>query len=314
VVAIVTNLAGEILLQLRDDISGIPHPGRWGLPGGALEPGEDLETALRRELAEETGLSAGPVRPLFDLVDEVAAGGSGHLIRAFHVRHDGPAGELVLGEGQALGFFPLHALPADVPPFVHEAVRRFLADRPDAPSRVVLRPITGDDQAEYLELVRASTGLHHPWMRLPATAEEFRTLVARYEGGEEECLLVCLRDTGAIAGVIYLNSVIRGRFQNASLAYAAFVPHAGRGYLSEGLELALKHAFEELRLHRLEAQIQPGNKASVKLVQRRGFRKEGCSPDLLFIDGAWRDHERWAITAPMAGTRPTPPHHTQPAH
>ncbi|WP_436763579.1 GNAT family N-acetyltransferase [Streptosporangium sp. V21-05] len=186
--------------------------------------------------------------------------------------------------------------------------------RPGDPARVTLRPIAGHDRDEFLGLVRASVDLHEPWMSLPATADDFQALLARYDRSTEECLLVCLRDTGAIVGIVYINSVIRGRLQSGSIAYAAFAPTVGRGYMSEGLELLLRHAFEELRLHRLEAQVQPGNTASLKLLRRHGFRKEGYSPGLLFIDGAWRDHERWAITAPMAGTRPTPPHHTQPAH
>jgi ribosomal-protein-alanine N-acetyltransferase len=71
--------------------------------------------------------------------------------------------------------------------------------------------------------------------------------------------------------------------------------------MTEGLALAVRYAFEQLRLHRLEANIQPGNHASIGLVRRLGFRNEGYTPEMLFIDGAWRDHERWAITSAMAG-------------
>ena len=110
----------------------------------------------------------------------------------------------------------------------------------------------------------------------------------------------------------HINSIIRGRFQNGSLSYAAFAPAAGQGYMSEGLGLVLRYAFEQLGLHRLDAQIQPGNHASLRLVRRLGFRNEGYSPELLFIDGAWRDHERWAITSDMIGIVPTDPHPSLP--
>ncbi|MFC4586885.1 GNAT family N-acetyltransferase [Sphaerisporangium corydalis] len=177
-----------------------------------------------------------------------------------------------------------------------------------------LRSLSLRDEEEYLGLVRVSLDLHHPWISLPGTVEGFRALVGRYDRSDDECLLVRVRETGAIAGAVHLNSVIRGRFQNASIAYAAFAPTVGQGYMSEAMALLIKYAFEELRLHRLDAQIQPGNKDSIKLVQRYGFRMEGLSPDLLFIDGAWRDHERWAITADMAGVSPASPHPTLPAH
>ncbi|GAA0358992.1 GNAT family protein [Actinoallomurus spadix] len=182
----------------------------------------------------------------------------------------------------------------------------------DGADRVTLRPLAPGDQDEFLELVAASRELHHPWVRLPATPQEFEAYVDRYARPDEESLLICLRGTGAIAGIVNINSIIRGRFQNGSLAYAAFAPTAGQGYLTAGLRLVVRHAFTELRLHRLEAQIQPGNHASIALVRRAGFRHEGCSPELLFIDGAWRDHERWAITSAMVDDVSPEPHPTLP--
>ena len=186
------------------------------------------------------------------------------------------------------------------------------ADQPDDGGRVILRPAAGSDEGEFVALTRASASLHHPWVSLPATPEDFRAYLGRYERPGEESLLICLRDTGAIAGLANINSIVRGRFQCGSLSYAAFAPTAGQGYLTEGVGLAVRYAFGELRLHRLEANIQPGNHASLGLVRRLGFRREGYSPEMLFIDGGWRDHERWAITADMVGIT-AEPHPSLPA-
>ncbi|GGU65507.1 GNAT family N-acetyltransferase [Streptomyces lavendofoliae] len=170
------------------------------------------------------------------------------------------------------------------------------------PSRVVLCPLTLADQDEFCSLVRASTELHAPWMQLPAGAEEFQDWMHRFDDGSSLGFLIRVRETGAAAGMVNINSVIRGRYQGASLGCAAFAPSAGRGYMTEGLTLVLRHAFDDLRLHRLEANIQPANEASLSLVRRLGFRYEGLSPAYLYIAGAWRDHERWSLTAPSPWT------------
>ncbi|MFG2750010.1 Putative ribosomal N-acetyltransferase YdaF [Streptomyces xanthophaeus] len=170
------------------------------------------------------------------------------------------------------------------------------------PSRVELCPLTLADQDEFCSLVRASAELHGPWMQLPANAEDFQDWMRRFGDGLNRGYLIRVRETGATAGTVNINSIIRGRYQGASLGYAAFAPSAGRGYMTEGITAALHHAFDDLRLHRLEANIQPANKASLALVQRLGFRYEGLSPAYLYIRGAWRDHERWSITAPNPWT------------
>ncbi|GGT85912.1 GNAT family N-acetyltransferase [Streptomyces violascens] len=173
---------------------------------------------------------------------------------------------------------------------------------PPTPSRVELHPLTLSDQDEFCTLVQASSELHRPWMQLPATAQEFQAWMHRFDDGTNRGYLIRVRETGAAAGTVNINSIIRGRYQGASLGYAAFAPFAGHGYMTEGLASTLQHAFTDLRLHRLEANIQPANKASLAVVQRLGFRYEGVSPNYLYIDGAWRDHERWAITAPKPWT------------
>jgi [ribosomal protein S5]-alanine N-acetyltransferase len=178
---------------------------------------------------------------------------------------------------------------------------------------VVLRPVTADDQDEFLTLARASVSLHHPWYSMPMTPAEYQAYIARYSQPTTEGFLICLRDGGAIAGIVTIDTIVRGRFQSGTLSYATFAPSAGQGYMTEGLELVLRYAFGELRLHRLEASIQPGNLASLRLVGRLGFRREGYSPAMLFIDGAWRDHERWAITRELTDLPPIEPHPTLPA-
>ncbi|MCZ0982801.1 GNAT family N-acetyltransferase [Streptomyces diastatochromogenes] len=173
---------------------------------------------------------------------------------------------------------------------------------PKTSSRVELHPLTPSDQDEFCGLVRASAALHGPWMQLPTTAEEFHTWMRRFDDGTNLGFLIRVRETGEAAGTVNINSIIRGRYQGASLGYAAFAPSAGRGYMTEGIAATLQYAFTDLRLHRLEASIQPGNEPSLALVRRLGFRYEGLSPAYLYIDGDWRDHERWSVTAPAPWT------------
>jgi ribosomal-protein-alanine N-acetyltransferase len=100
-----------------------------------------------------------------------------------------------------------------------------------------------------------------------------------------------------IAGVINVSQIFHGNFRSAYLGYYAGAPFMGQGYMSEGLRLVLRHAFGTLGLHRLEADIQPRNRDSIRLVRCAGFQREGFSPRYLKILGRWRDHERRAIIA-----------------
>jgi ribosomal-protein-alanine N-acetyltransferase len=161
--------------------------------------------------------------------------------------------------------------------------------------RVHLRPLDPADEAEYLRLVRASRALHRPWAFPPDTPEGFRKLAAGTPSDAR--LVICRNEDAAIVGYFGLGQIYFGHFRNAYLGYYAFEPYAGQGYMQEGLELVLRHAFDAIRLHRVEANIQPENARSIDLVRSAGFRKEGLSLRYLKIGGRWRDHERWAITA-----------------
>ena len=162
--------------------------------------------------------------------------------------------------------------------------------------RVFLRRPTARDRAAFLDGVHRSRSLHRPWVAPPACLAAFAGYLARGRRDDFLPLLVCRRADGAIAGVVNLSQIFRGGFQSAYLGYYALRPLAGQGYLSDGLRLVVRHAFGTLGLHRLEANVQPGNTASRALARRAGFRREGYSPRYLKIGGRWRDHERWAIT------------------
>src|SRR5262249_54538505 len=152
-------------------------------------------------------------------------------------------------------------------------------------------------------LARGSLPLHRPWVYPPTTAPAVARWL-RTAGPNRHRLLVCRRSDGAIVGVVNVSEIVRAAFPSAYLRYYAFRPHAGQGHMTEGLALVLRHAFRSLRLHRLEANIQPGNHPSRKLARRLGFRKEGFSPRYLKIGGRWRDHERWAIVRETWARRP----------
>ncbi|MGV9564530.1 GNAT family N-acetyltransferase [Streptomyces sp. NPDC003480] len=174
--------------------------------------------------------------------------------------------------------------------------RGFLAAGP----RVGIRHFTLEDAAEFTARARESRELHHPWLFPPDTAGAYAAYAGRLLRDPAKAgFLVCEKDSGAIAGFININNIVKGGFLSGALGYGAFAHAAGRGLMAEGLGLVVRYAFGPMGLHRLEINAQPGNAASIALARRCGFRLEGYSPDMIYIDGAWRDHERWAVTAEM---------------
>ncbi|HVP62056.1 MAG TPA: GNAT family protein [Myxococcaceae bacterium] len=162
--------------------------------------------------------------------------------------------------------------------------------------RVLLRPPRAADQAGFLALVKASRAFHRPWMRPPGTPAAFRDYVGWSRKETLRRMMLVRREDGAILGVFNLSQIFFGDFRSAYLGYWVGAPFAGQGYMTEGMELLLRYAFRTLKLHRVEANVQPGNAESIALVRRTGFRREGFSPRYLKVAGRWRDHERWAMT------------------
>jgi len=154
-----------------------------------------------------------------------------------------------------------------------------------------------DAAEDFLALTAGSVNFHRPWVYPPTDLKHFRAYLDRLENGYAHGFLIARCDDDSLVGVININDPIMGGFRSASLGYYAAAPYCGRGYMSEGLALVLDQAFTALDLHRLEANVQPDNAASLALVKRLGFRKEGFSPAFLKVGGEWRDHERWAMVA-----------------
>ncbi|MGW5671137.1 GNAT family N-acetyltransferase [Micromonospora sp. NPDC003776] len=170
-----------------------------------------------------------------------------------------------------------------------------------ADDRVGIRRPRPADEAEFIAAARRSRELHHPWLTAPDDPERYAAYLRKIRRSTDSGFLFCDRPTGGIAGYANISGIVLGALRGGYLGYAAFLPYAGTWHASAGVRLVIEHAFSALGLHRLEANIQPGNEPSKRLAKRLGFRLEGFSPDYLFIDGAWRDHERWAITASQPG-------------
>ena len=169
--------------------------------------------------------------------------------------------------------------------------------------RVYLRAPGKSDTTEFLTAVTASRRLHRTWVHPPSTSARYATFVRRYGqfttqdalAATHVGLLVCRHEDNAIVGVINIAEIVRGLFKSAYLGYYAFLPYAGAGYMSEGIELALVMAFRTLKLHRVEANVQPTNMQSLALVRSAGFVREGYSRRYVRIAGRWRDHVRMAL-------------------
>ena len=162
--------------------------------------------------------------------------------------------------------------------------------------RVIIRPLAARDCDAFIRAVRQSRKLHAPWVAAKArTRKEFAKYLKRFSSERNFGFLVIERASGGLVGMININEVIRGAFQSGALGYFAFVPFGGKGLMSEGMALVLKQAFGKLKLHRVEANIQAGNRGSIALVKKFHFAREGFSRRMLKINGKWKDHERWAL-------------------
>lgn len=161
-------------------------------------------------------------------------------------------------------------------------------------NKLHLQELKREHEKAFLAMTQSSRDFHHPWVKAPLTSEEFQQFYQRYQIENQKSYL--LFEENQIIGVFNISEIVRGAFQSAYLGFYAASAFSGKGLMKQGLQLLLKEAFTTLKLHRLEANIQPENNASLALVKQNGFRKEGYSLRYLQINGQWCDHERFAIT------------------
>ena len=176
---------------------------------------------------------------------------------------------------------------------MHKPLQRMTAVQP----AVRLRQLRASDENAFMQGVRSNRELLKPWVQVPMSSKAFQKYVLEMNTADDRAWAVTRSDTGALAGVVELRDIFYGDFKNAYVIYYGFQPHLRQGLMRQAVELAIGIAFKRLKLHRLEANIQPDNLASIALVRACGFSKEGFSPRFLKKNCQWRDHERWAMLA-----------------
>jgi ribosomal-protein-alanine N-acetyltransferase len=164
-------------------------------------------------------------------------------------------------------------------------------------SRVTIARGALIDRGELIRANRDSRAYHLPWAEPFTDDAGFDAWFARSMTGPNVGLVAREIASTRVVGIVNISDIVLGAFRSAYLGYYGMVWCAGRGLMTEAVGLAVRYAFDTLGLHRVEANIQPGNAPSIALVRRLGFTKEGFSPRYLRIGGDWRDHERWARLA-----------------
>ena len=160
---------------------------------------------------------------------------------------------------------------------------------------VYLKVVSRQDATDLITANLASKDFHAPWVRPFTDQAGFDQWLHRTVTGPNVGLVARTVDDDDIVGVVNISEIVMGVFQSGYLGYYGTLRFAGQGLMGQALELAMRYGFEKIGLHRLEANIQSENVASIALVKKLGFTKEGVSPSYLKVAGVWRDHERWAM-------------------
>jgi [ribosomal protein S5]-alanine N-acetyltransferase len=172
--------------------------------------------------------------------------------------------------------------------------------------RVHVRTVRAEDDGPYRRAVRASAARMSRWN--PVNLDDLLHRLATQSADNRTFFVFANNPVGDhnIVGRVNLFGAVRGRLSSITMGYDSYDPYAGQGLFADGLRLVVDLVFADVAdggmdLHRVEANVQPGNATSAGLLRSLGFRHEGASPRLLYLPDesrqeAWRDHERYALT------------------
>jgi ribosomal-protein-alanine N-acetyltransferase len=142
----------------------------------------------------------------------------------------------------------------------------------------------------------------------PLRADHFYTLefqrhiirdhLENYKLGNRYAFGIYLTSTNQLIGNIVLRHISPEPSSSGMIGYTLDQEHNGKGYMSEAIRLTVEFAFNELKLHRIEAGVMPHNLASMRILEKNGFHKEGLARKNVKINGRWEDHQILAILNP----------------
>jgi ribosomal-protein-alanine N-acetyltransferase len=171
--------------------------------------------------------------------------------------------------------------------------------------RIVLRMPVNADYAAWAALREASRGFLEPWEPRWAPDElerqAWRARIQRYredyQRGTAVPFFIFIAQNGALAGGITLGNIRHGVSQSAQIGYWVGEKHAGKGLMLDAVNLVIPYAFDTLGLHRIEAACIPGNRRSIRVLEKARFTREGLLRSYLRINGSWQDHYLYALIA-----------------
>ncbi|HEX4977922.1 MAG TPA: GNAT family protein [Nocardioides sp.] len=171
-----------------------------------------------------------------------------------------------------------------------------------------LRPLRMSDARAWHEVRRRNAAWLTPWeATVPpgdrSSPKTFRALVRdlRRQARQRRALPFAVTVDDELAGQVTVSNITGGSARWGQVGYWVDERHAGRGVIPTAVALVVDYCLLELDLHRIEVAIRPENTASLRVVEKLGFTEIGYAPRYLHIDGDWRDHRLFAVTAEEVG-------------